>query len=77
MKSCANQVCDLLVAEQSILTTEEDVLAAVLLDMSDGRRSPRSRLSLYQGCQGCVWTGRLPPENENASSNLQSTLILS
>lgn len=27
-------------------------LAAVLFDVSDGRRGPRSRLALYQRCQG-------------------------
>lgn len=44
------------------LTTEEDLLAAVLFDMSDGRRGPHSRLSLDQCCQGWVWTGGLSPE---------------
>lgn len=46
------------------LTTEEALLAAVLFDMSDGRRGPHSRLSLYQWCERRVRTGRLPPEKE-------------
>lgn len=41
-----------------------NVPAAVLLDVSDGRRGPRNRFSLYQRRQGGVGTGRLPPENK-------------
>lgn len=37
-----------------------DGLAAVLLDMRDGRRGPRKGLPLNQGCQGGVRTGGLP-----------------